>query len=415
MKHIKHIIVSFSLVLLTLASRADTLTVMHYNLLYYNAKYSDCDATTNSTDVKDRCLATIVAHVKPDIISVNEMGASTESANRLLAAINAAGVGTFDRAERDANDDLITNLILFNTQRVRLGQQQAVATTPRHTQFYTLQIVAANISLTYAVTHLKAGQTESDTATRATAARAIMSHIAAKNLNGNLILAGDMNIYDGSEPAMTTFCSPSAPIRLYDPIDRIGPWHENSNYADLHTQSTRTTETSCFVHGGLDDRFDLILTSAPLLSSSNSLQFVSLKALGNDGNRFNKSIISPANTSVPDDVAQALYDMSDHLPVVAKFIYNPTATYLEQQQYTKFHLKVLNPIKEQAFIELFDSNASIKQIDIYDIMGYRHVSQRYTPNTSQATLPTQNLHSGLYLLRISLHDGRSTTVKVIKQ
>lgn len=414
MKYIKHIFIAFTL-MSALAAKADTLTVMHYNLLYYNAhySYSGCNATTNDPDIKDQCLTTIVAHVKPDIISVNEMGASTETANRLLAAINAAGVGTFDRAERDAAENQITNLILFNTQRVKLNQQQSVATSPRRTQFYTLQIVPANIPLTYAVTHLKAG--EADTAARANAARAIMSHIAAKNLNGNLILAGDMNIYDGSEPAMTTLCNPSATVRLHDPIDRVGLWHNNASYADLHTQSTRNAETQCFVSGGLDDRFDLILTTAPLLSANNNLRFESLKALGNDGNRFNKSITSPTNTSVPAEVAEALYNMSDHLPVVAKFIYNPTATYLEQQQYTKIHLNVLNPIKEQAIVELFDSNESIKQIDIYDIMGNMQLSQRFAGGSSRVTLPTQTLRPGLYLLRIGLHDGRSTTVKVIKQ
>lgn len=400
------------------AAVADTLTVMHYNLLYYNANYSDCNATNNNPDQKDDCLATIVAHVRPDIISVNEMGASTESANRLLAAINSAGIGEFDRAERDASETLITNLIFFNRQRVKLNRQESVATTPRRSQFYYLTISQANISLAYAVAHLKAGNSKStDSTERTVAAQAIMNHIATKDLKGNLIVAGDMNIYSGNEPAMRAFVTPmSSGFRLYDPVDRIGPWHENAAYADLHTQSTRSSsENACFVYGGLDDRFDLILTSASLLADGNNLRFESLSALGNDGNRFNRSIVSPANTSIPAEVAQALYDMSDHLPVVAKFSYTPTATGLAQRQQEKIMLKTLNPFSNQIVIELFDLNTSVKHIDVYDVMGNRHIAKNYALGTTHVAIPAYGLHSGLYFIRIALHDGRSTTVKVVKR
>jgi hypothetical protein len=45
----------------------------------------------------------------------------------------------------------------------------------------------------------------------------------------------------------------------------------------------------------------------------------SLRPIGNDGLHFNSSITSGTNNSVPATVLTALYELSDHLPVVADF------------------------------------------------------------------------------------------------
>ncbi|MBT8195425.1 MAG: hypothetical protein HKO56_03565, partial [Bacteroidia bacterium] len=42
---------------------------------------------------------------------------------------------------------------------------------------------------------------------------------------------------------------------------------------------------------------------------------------GNDGNHYNQSINWGTNSSVPSNIAQALYDASDHLPVTAELIF----------------------------------------------------------------------------------------------
>ena len=49
--------------------------------------------------------------------------------------------------------------------------------------------------------------------------------------------------------------------RLFDPIDRIGNWHNNSSFSDVHTQSPRTAQFGGGASGGMDDRFDFILFS----------------------------------------------------------------------------------------------------------------------------------------------------------
>ncbi len=47
--------------------------------------------------------------------------------------------------------------------------------------------------------------------------------------------------------------------RFYDPINRVGDWHNNPSYADIHTQSTHTVYNNCASTGGMDDRFDFIM------------------------------------------------------------------------------------------------------------------------------------------------------------
>ena len=87
--------------------------------------------------------------------------------------------------------------------------------------------------------------------------------------------------------------------QLFDPIDRIGHWHNNSSFADVHTQSPRTTSFGGGANGGMDDRFDWLLVSAQLLDESSVLKYIenSYVPYGNDGNHFNDAINNGNNFS----------------------------------------------------------------------------------------------------------------------
>ena len=76
--------------------------------------------------------------------------------------------------------------------------------------------------------------------------------------------------------------------RLFDPIDRIGHWHNNSSYSDVHTQSPRTSSFGGGANGGMDDRFDWLFVSQSILDESSSMYYVdgTYWAFGNDGNHF---------------------------------------------------------------------------------------------------------------------------------
>ena len=122
------------------------------------------------------------------------------------------------------------------------------------------------------------------------------------------MVMGDFNIYTSNEP---TFQFLLNEMSLIDPINQIGDWNNNANYKSIHTQSTRSTSIGYYdAGGGLDDRFDMILVSEGISVIENTYS-----AFGNDANHFNQSINNGTNGAVRQDMADALYYASDHLPV----------------------------------------------------------------------------------------------------
>ncbi|MBL7012921.1 MAG: lamin tail domain-containing protein [Candidatus Marinimicrobia bacterium] len=165
--------------------------------------------------------------------------------------------------------------------------------------------------------HLKASSGDENAQQRLAEVTILRDYLNTLPAEIDFIVAGDFNIYSHSptsEPAfdMLTGDSGDNNGRLFDPIDRIGYWHNNSSYSDVHTQSPRGGN-----FGGMDDRFDWLFTSEVLLDDEADMHYISNTywAFGNDGNHFNQSINDGNNTSVNDAIADALYNASDHLPV----------------------------------------------------------------------------------------------------
>ena len=116
---------------------------------------------------------------------------------------------------------------------------------------------------------------------------------------------------------MLTSSSDDNDGQMFDPINRIGHWHNNSSYSDVHTQSPRTSSFGGGANGGMDDRFDWLFVSQSILDQDSPMQYVvgTYWAVGNDGNHFNDAINDGNNNSVSEEIADALHDASDHLPV----------------------------------------------------------------------------------------------------
>jgi hypothetical protein len=142
-------------------------------------------------------------------------------------------------------------------------------------------------------------------------------YMATRNSIENIILGGDFNLYTSAEPAWETVLNGEG-VTLVDPISSPGSWHIDFGYSDIHTQSTRTASFDTGATGGMDDRFDFIFISPDLENWENQAIYVndSYWAYGQDGNHFDISFIdSPLNTTLPSNIIQDLYEMSDHLPV----------------------------------------------------------------------------------------------------
>lgn len=332
------------------ASAQDTLKIMQYNLLNYNNYTSYCTTSNNNVDNKDGYLTTIIDYTLPDIFTVNEINETNVTLDRVLNNVmNASGRDYYARANRTnyANSDII-NAMYYDTRKLALHSQDVVVTPLRDINLYHLYYLSNDLAtggdtawVTCIVMHLKAGSYTEDEDDRAAEVSLLMNYLNALNKPGNYLAMGDFNVYsDDEECFQNLIAHPNANIRFNDPINKTGSWNNNSYYADYHTQSTHSVSNDCAASGGMDDRFDWILASTDIITGGDLVKYVpgSYYALAQDGDHFNSSLISsPTNTLVPSNVLNALYNNSDHLPVIMKLaIAKPVGIEEEQANFDFF-------------------------------------------------------------------------------
>jgi hypothetical protein len=140
--------------------------------------------------------------------------------------------------------------------------------------------------------------------------------------DSNVLVTGDFNFYTSTEAGYQTLLAPGL-FQLIDPINRPGAWGNNASFADIHTQSPRTTQFGGGANGGMDDRFDFILTTQAMQQGTSYMRNLpgTYKALGNDGRHFNGALTTLPNGVVPDSIALTLHDLSDHLPVLMDVVF----------------------------------------------------------------------------------------------
>ena len=98
MKLISTSILLFSFLFIQAQSK-DTLRVMSYNLLFYGEVTSFCTSSNNNINDKDGYFGTVATYIKPDLLLVNEMGASQIYADRIIAnVLNINGETRYERA-----------------------------------------------------------------------------------------------------------------------------------------------------------------------------------------------------------------------------------------------------------------------------------------------------------------------------
>ena len=434
MMRIKTIFILFGLLLGFLSVNAqDTLTVMQYNLLYYgnyNSGFADCYETNNNTQRKDECIRTLVDYVKPDIFTVCEFGATQQLQNAFLRHnlnINGVDYWQSDNIINYAGEDII-NHIFFDSRKLGLSKHIALRTKPRDTDFYELYLktpsLAAGdtIKLICIVAHPKAGQGYE-------ASRRALMQVALDYLNqhyphDNALIMGDFNMYGASESGYRlltqTYSNPE--VCFIDPVATlggVGEWNNNSLFAPFHTQSTRSYSDECFSPGGLDDRFDFILMADEIAFSYNHMRYVrdSYHAVGNDGHHFNMSVNQGYNTAVPAEVAEALFDGSDHLPVTMKIAVDVHLGVEDYEVQSLYATVAPNPARDNAVVHFFNPAQGQVQFELYSLQGQllqREVAA-FGEGTQQYVLSLQGLTKGFYLLRIKHDGGCGQTVKLVVQ
>ena len=288
--------------------------VMTYNLL----NFSD-------DDNREMYYISILESVLPDLIVVQEVVGQTGFTHFQSDVLDVFQNGQWSSApfiNQSAQQDIALffkhDIFSFvSTGAVATAQSSGTRDVIEWSMVHDMSEIEFNI---YGV-HFKASSGSSNAQQRLAEATILRQHL--NSLSGSyFIVAGDFNIYSNSastEPAfnMLTGESDNNGGRLFDPIDRIGNWHNNSSFSDVHTQSPRTTSFGGGANGGMDDRFDWLFVSESILNNQSRMVYIddSYTAFGNDGNHFNDAINSGNNFSVSEQIADALHDASDHLPV----------------------------------------------------------------------------------------------------
>jgi endonuclease/exonuclease/phosphatase family metal-dependent hydrolase len=379
---------------------------MQYNLTLYGNPFG-CDETTNNTNEKDQALGVIVAHAQPDILCVNELRDQNVWADRILNQVLNADQNLWSRAALTANvtSSSIINGFFFREDKFTLHSQEVVSQALdgsnllRPIDLYTIYVDGPGLAIgdTTFITCIVAHLAATDPVERDDQTAALMARLAMKG-PGNHIFSGDLNMDAAWEQAFQNLISyPDPTLAFEDPLTISNSWNNNSSIALHHTQSTRLSDTNsgCFAGGGLDDRFDITLISPSIQEGNNGVHYIngSYKALGQNGNNYNQQLQIFGNGAVPNAVALALYDMSDHLPVITEFSTDVTISVSELQE-----LDMNVSMISSDYIGIRISNAGSYLLEVYDLSGRLCNKGAFHGMTTELSL--QGLGKGIYVLRI---------------
>ncbi len=433
MKAMYKSVLSFLFVALSLQGFAqiEDIKVMSYNLMWYKTSSAPCTHSVGSAQ-RDNDLKNIVAYVAPDILVVNEFGTIPVNALVVMADIlNVDGITHFNRATNNFGNSSIANMLFYNEDKLVLDFQDAVELDltnfplVRAIDYYQLYVKDAALGQPGVDTawigifsaHLKAGSGSSNSSERAKATAAVMDYIDNNTLVDNLLFTGDLNVYTSSESALQNLLNytPNPSISFNDPENQLGSWNNNSNFANVHTQSTHSSSSGCFSGGGMDDRFDFILSSDAISNNTHKLAIADYYALGQDGSFFNNAMNTNNNFGVPSYIASALYNFSDHLPVIVEL--EASVSGLGEDSYTQMRQSwtFTNPAQGNIELELKGKVAEENlAVSILNLSG-KLVHQTHTRASRSLSIDCSNWPKGIYIISLGNGQDYRESRKVIVQ
>lgn len=423
----KFVVIHFLSILFAIkAFTQDTVTVMTYNLLNFNNFTSYCTSNNNPFNPKKEYLKTICNYIKPDILGFNEIGANNANIQLILDSI--LNVNAFNKTYGrisyiNSSGSDIVNSIFYNTNKFVLRETNFLQTSLRDIVIATLYYRSKELEdhqdtvfLRVLVAHLKAGSASSDQQQRAQETQIIMNYLNSLGNIKNTILMGDLNVYSNTEQAFQNIVNFSnQSVRLYDPINKLGNWHDNSSFALYHTQAAQINSNGCTVGGGLDDRFDFILTSFGIINNLYKVQYLnnSYKTIGQDGNRFNMGVDNPENYSVPANVLTALANMSDHLPVSLKLVIHQTPLIGIEENISCLHDVQLQLWQDNQLVIQSKKELNNVKLSMFNLLGKKIYEKSIASLNGETNINTPNFSQGIYLICIE-YNQKTLYYKIFK-
>lgn len=270
------------------------------------------------------------------------------------------------------------------------------------------------------VAHLKSSQGSENEQLRLEMMEAFTAYFNTLPADALAIFGGDFNLYSSDEPAYQLLLSPNNLLQWQDPINAPGVW-SNGNYPfkQILTQSTRSS--SIFgdgAGGGMDDRFDFIMATDALMNTISPIHYSpnSYFALGNNGTCYNQNITDcDEDNDVPMYILNALYHMSDHLPVVMEL---QTDLALNSSDITqKKENKIIGSTLQhgEARFNLVCEKSTLVELAVIDASGRFVYENEQLVNAPRSSISLPEMNPGVYHLRVKMNEGKMITKTFIIQ
>lgn len=410
----RHLIVF--LVLFVFCSFSQTrIKALFYNTLNYNSDVVSQEKTPY--------LKTILETVQPDLFMICELKNETASNylfdNAIFPVNEKFKKATFRNVVSPAKD--LMQMVYYNAEKLFLEAEEVIPTGVRDINHYTFKINTESIEtnpirIEVFVTHLKASTGAENRQQRLESVENFVRELDRLPSDSAVLFAGDFNFYTSNEEGFLKIIDATNPIKLIDPINRLCPtfpengidyfnennfnntyfWN-NASFADVHSQSTRTSQLKVDgAGGGMDDRFDFIMISENLTTNPN-LYYInnSYKTIGNNGNCYNSYVSNTDCTGeFSQDLRNALYFFSDHLPIALE-IETPQNTLSISKNENPVKFINSNLISDFLSLHLSKENCSIV---IYNQLGQKVFEIKNTLK-SDIKIATSAFPKGIYYVK----------------
>lgn len=334
MRHARSIVACGWIALLLSAVPAHALRVGVWNITQYPGL---------SLAARQPHFRTVIPALNVDLLLVQELNSIAGRDSFLTNVLNVVEPGEWAASAPISLGAGEFGTIFYKTAKVSLPTTGSVSTGgPRAVYFAVVQptgYVSSEAWFRAYSVHFKAGGpgTADSTIRRneCTSFRTTLNNTFTGVVGVNFLIGGDTNFYGGNEGGYQRLVESQLDNdgRAKDPlvplyITGTQTWHDNSGYGLRMTQCPcNSTCPAGFAGGGMDDRFDLFLTSLSMQDgegldyAEQSLAGVASGAypwtFANDGQHFNTDINGGGfNNAVGLTVATALNQASDHLPIV---------------------------------------------------------------------------------------------------
>lgn len=410
----KCILLSFLFLFQSVFSQ-ETIKTMFYNVFNYPSA---------PTQNRAQLLSDILDEYQPDIFMVCEVETEVGSVDILDNALNNNGT-LYEKAPfvlNQSSDSDLQQMVYFKSSKFSLEQSDVIVTEVRDINRYLLRLLSEDhqsdpLFIDLYVAHLKSSTGPANRLARLEMVEEFTQTLGDLDPNSYVIFAGDLNIYNATEPAYQELLSPDNPITFVDPLDDPGSWQDDPDFAYLHTQSTRLSNSG-FGGGagaGLDDRFDFILISENMKTST-ELRYVenTYKAFGNNGNCLNNRIDSAdCEGEYSMELRSDLYWMSDHLPVVMDLVTDRVLTtneLISDKELIQFPNG--NMTNEYLSVAVDESIQQDISFAVYNVLGQQI---QLIPNSGQThySIDVSGLSQGIYYLSTTTQNNE--TFKFIKK